>query len=379
MAKPSSSLFVLGLLFVSVALLNSLSCQAVQLFIFGDSNNDPGNKKYLTSTVVAANTWPYGVSVDAPSGKWSDGRIVADFIAEFLELPEIPGFLKPDADFTYGANFAVADATVTGTPTETLTFADQVAAFVGNKSLWTDAQRQAAIYMIYIGANDYLNSLDLLSKSSNKQQQEDLITEVIAGIKEQLTNLYNAGGRRFVIQNLAPLGCLPIVKQLYKHGNSCYELATSLAEQHNTYLLQTIKDLNGNLSGFQYSYYDYFGSITRRLVNTGDYRYFTADLSCCGVGTHFAYGCGKGNVHSTLCNYQRGYLWFDGRHNAEKTNEAIGHVMYSSDPSVIWPMNVRELSVFPTTSSTTYIASLRKMMKKYLMPTLTWMEYKGSQ
>jgi len=36
-----------------------------------------------------------------------------------------------------------------------------------------------------------------------------------------------------VVQLLAPLGCLPIVRQEYKTGNECYELLNDLAKQHN--------------------------------------------------------------------------------------------------------------------------------------------------
>lgn len=54
-----------------------------------------------------------------------------------------------------------------------------------------------------------------------------------------------------------------------------------------------------------------------------------------------------GNVHSKLCEYQRSYLFFDGRHNTEKAQEELAHLIYGADTNVIQPMTVRELIVFP--------------------------------
>ena len=72
-----------------------------------------------------------------------------------------------------------------------------------------------------------------------------------------------------------------------------------------------------------------------------------ANSSCCGVGTHNAYGCGMANVHSKLCEYQRSYFFFDGRHNTEKAQEEIAHLLYGANTNVIHPMTIRELIVFP--------------------------------
>lgn len=55
---------------------------ATALFIFGDSFLDAGNNNYInTSTLDQANFWPYGETYfRRPTGRFSDGRLVPDFI-----------------------------------------------------------------------------------------------------------------------------------------------------------------------------------------------------------------------------------------------------------------------------------------------------------
>ena len=53
----------------------------VALFVFGDSLYDPGNNNYINTT-FKANFPPYGSSYFRfPTGRFSDGRLIPDFIS----------------------------------------------------------------------------------------------------------------------------------------------------------------------------------------------------------------------------------------------------------------------------------------------------------
>lgn len=55
------------------------------LFVFGDSLYDPGNNNYIstTNTDFQANFRPYGESFfSQPTGRFSDGRLIPDFICK---------------------------------------------------------------------------------------------------------------------------------------------------------------------------------------------------------------------------------------------------------------------------------------------------------
>ncbi|XP_019095378.1 PREDICTED: GDSL esterase/lipase ESM1-like isoform X1 [Camelina sativa] len=314
MADNCNLVSILGVLLILTIFDNPIIVYAgegvpnVALFTFGDSYYDVGNKVFLSKDKNPAQTkWPYGKSRDDPNGKFSDGHIVPDFIADFMSIPNgVPPALKPDANVTRGVSFAVTDASILGSPVE-------------SKHPDADATKQQAF-----------------------------VTSVTSQLKTDIRSLTNLGARKFVVQLLAPLGCLPIVRQDYKTGNDCYELLNDLAKQHNEKIGPMLNDFANSPDGFQFAVFDFYDAIFRRTQRNLNYRFYVSNSSCCGVGTHNAYGRGKGNVHSKLCDYQRAYLFFDGRHNSEKAQEEIAHLLYSANLNVIQPMNIRELIVYPT-------------------------------
>ncbi|EOA12226.1 hypothetical protein CARUB_v10012743mg, partial [Capsella rubella] len=203
-----------------------------------------------------------------------------------------------DADISRGASFAVADTSIFETPADTL----------------DRRYIKRSLFMIYIGTEDYLHFIQT-NPGTDTSKQQTFVCQVIA----QLRNDINT---KFGVQLLAPLGCLPVVRQDYNTGNnSCYEPLNDLAKQHNA-----------NIGPMQNDFAKILGS----------------NISCCGVGTHQAYGCGKGNIYLKLCDYQRAYLFFDGRHNTEKAQEEMAHLLYSANTNVIKTMNAREFIVYPT-------------------------------
>ncbi|XP_010501063.1 PREDICTED: inactive GDSL esterase/lipase-like protein 23 [Camelina sativa] len=354
MADHCNLVSVLGLFLVLTLFHNPITVAgqtipAVALFTFGDSNFDAGNKQTLSKSFVAQGFWPYGKSRDDPNGKFCDGLIAPDFVAKFMGIPiEIPAALKPNVNVSRGASFAVADATLLGAPVESLTLNQQVRKFNQMKAAnWNDDFIKKSVFMIYIGANDYLN-FTKNNPNADASAQQAFVISVTNKLKNDISLLYSSGASKFVIQNLAPLGCLPIVRQDYHTGmDQCYEKLNDLAKQHNEKIGPMLNELAKTAPGFQFTVFDFYNVILRRTQRNMNFRFFITNSSCCGVGTHTAYGCGLPNVHSELCEFQRSYLFFDGRHNTEKAQEMFGHLLFGADPNVIQPMNVRELVVYP--------------------------------
>ncbi|KAL0662135.1 hypothetical protein Bca4012_098972 [Brassica carinata] len=259
---------------------------------------------------------------------------------------EIPAALKPNVNVSRGASFAVADATLLGAPVESVS--PKLRKFNQMKaSNWNEDFVKKSLFMIYIGANDYLN-FTKNNPIADASAQQAFVTSVTNKLKNDISLLYASGASKFVIQTLAPLGCLPIVRQDYNTGmDQCHETLNNLAKQHNEKIGPMLNEMARTAPGFQFTVFDFYNVILRRTQRSLNYRFLVTYSSCCGVGTHNAYGCGFPNVHSKLCEYQRSYLFFDGRHNTEKAQESFGHLLFGADPNVIQPMNVRELVTYP--------------------------------
>uniref|UniRef100_A0A1J3J3G3 GDSL esterase/lipase ESM1 n=1 Tax=Noccaea caerulescens TaxID=107243 RepID=A0A1J3J3G3_NOCCA len=357
MGGECNMMSVLGAILVLTILHNQFIVYAdqglpnVALFTFGDSYYDAGNKVYLQQSAKnpPQALWPYGKSRDDPNGKFSDGHIIPDFIADFMTIPNgIPPALKPGADLTRGASFAVADASIRGSPKESMTLNQQVKKFGSMKSRWTDDYIEKSLFMIYIGTEDYLNFTKNNPKADGSAQQA-FVTLVTNQLKNDIGLLYSLGASKFMIQLLAPLGCLPIVRQEHGTNTLCYPPLNDLARQHNEKIGPMLNEFAQNSkppNGFQFTVFDFYNAVLRR-TERDNYRFFVTNSSCCGVGTHNAYGCGMANVHSKLCEYQRSYFFFDGRHNTEKAQEEMAHLIYGANLNVIQPMTFRELIVYP--------------------------------
>ncbi|KFK38782.1 hypothetical protein AALP_AA3G159900 [Arabis alpina] len=348
MAKNRNIIIFIGVLtsLTFASFPANVSGEPPLLFTFGDSSYDVGNTKFFSSEYYPAAMWPYGESLDKPSGRWCDGNIVPDFVGRLIGIHEpIPPVLDPKAGLSHGASFAVAGATVllSQSQSDTMSFGQQVSKFVELSKKWSDKERGEAVYMIYIGADDYLNFAKSHPNANRVEQLAHVVT-VLQRFSREMMRLYKSGGaRKLAVQNLGPLGCLPIVRQEFTIGGSCMEMVNFMVTTHNERLSRVLSAMTVPYRSLRYSLFDLNGEITRRINEPARYGYTDTTTSCCGTGSRNAYGCGYSNVHSKLCSYQKSFLFFDGRHTTEKTNEDIANLFYSGDKHIVSPVNIRDL------------------------------------
>ncbi|KAL6137363.1 hypothetical protein ACLB2K_062655 [Fragaria x ananassa] len=181
----------------------------VSLFIFGDSIFDAGNNNYI-NTSLRANFRPYGESFfKHPTGRFSDGRLISDFIAEYANLPFIPPYLQPgNHQFTYGANFASAGA---GALVETsqglvIDLHSQLSYFervresltknLGEEEANTLISR--AVYLFSVGGNDYSYIFGTNSSILRTQSHREFVGTVLGNITAAINVLRR--GRRHVVE-----------------------------------------------------------------------------------------------------------------------------------------------------------------------------------
>ncbi|KAL1204595.1 GDSL esterase/lipase [Cardamine amara subsp. amara] len=111
----SSFLFILYSATIIVASSESRCRRYESIISFGDSIADLGNYLRLSDVnhLPQIAFYPYGETFfHTPSGRASDGRLIIDFIAEFLGLPFIPPYFgSQNLSFDQGINFAVYGTT----------------------------------------------------------------------------------------------------------------------------------------------------------------------------------------------------------------------------------------------------------------------------
>ncbi|XP_021910978.1 GDSL esterase/lipase 1-like [Carica papaya] len=110
MKKSHLFLWVLVSRLVMSSISLQLQTNQAALYVFGDSFFDAGTNNYInTLTYFKANYWPYGqTTFNSLTGRFSNGRLIPDFISEYAWLPVIPPYLQPGNQqfFSYGVNFA---------------------------------------------------------------------------------------------------------------------------------------------------------------------------------------------------------------------------------------------------------------------------------
>ncbi|KAJ9129167.1 hypothetical protein P3X46_034044 [Hevea brasiliensis] len=302
MAKTLSS-HIYVLVFCS-SLLISTYCQtdlwspenSVASFIFGDSLFDAGNNNYIKNASFRA---------DYPTGRFSDGQLIPDFIAEWLKLPLLPPYLQPgNHDYVYGVNFASAGA---GAPVET---------------------RQGTVcndYVVYVASNS------TVFQSSSK---EDYVEIVIGNLTSVIKEIWTCKYRSY--------GCAPFTRGLNTSGG-CLEEVTALIKLHNRALSKVLEDLQKELKGFEYSVLDFYTSLSKRMNKPSKYGFKVRKVACCGSGP-FRGILDSGVKHEyELCDDPTEYLFFDSAHLTEKAYNQLGKLFGSGSPDVTWPYNLKTL------------------------------------
>ncbi|KAL3723521.1 hypothetical protein ACJRO7_035666 [Eucalyptus globulus] len=340
------------ILFASLASLASLlvstgradqSREEVALFIFGDSINDAGTNNYINTTAdFRANFPPYGKTFfHNPTGRFSDGRLIADFITEFAKLPLIPPYLQmKDGEFMAGTNFASGGAGALVTLTKDLYVVDfkmqlkqlkQLRKKLRKKEGKDQANRiiKEGVYLISIGSNDYLMPLVYNPALFQSISMEDYVGMVIGNITTVLKGMYKVGGRKFAMMGIGPLGCVPGMRLLTRNG-SCSGAANKLTRLH----------------GFKYSYFDFYASGSEKIRHPSKYGFKEVENACCGSGPYRASptsGGKRGVKEYSLCRHPEKFLFFDTYHPSERANKQSAQLMWNGSLSVIRPRNLEAL------------------------------------
>ncbi|KAJ0755755.1 putative GDSL lipase/esterase, SGNH hydrolase superfamily [Helianthus annuus] len=344
MADANIQLLVVSCLLMLTGCLGHSNKHAA-LFVFGDSLLDSGNNNYInTTTDFQANFWPYGISYfNPPSGRFSDGRLIHDFIAEYANLPLIPTYLDPrNNDFVYGANFASGGAGalvethagfVVNLKTQLHYFGDLEKHFrqtLGDAK--TDQLLSDAVYLFSCGGNDYVAPVGNNSVLYAPYTYEQYVEMVIENFTDVFKGIYEKGGRKFGVLTVPPLACLPNIRA-GRAGHTCNQELDVITSLHNQKLSIKLEELETQLEGFIYSKFDIYTEVNNRMKNPSRY----------GI-----YSCGgkRGVQEFQLCENVDEYLFFDSFHPNEVASAQYAKLFWNGKSSVTTPYNLKTLFQF---------------------------------
>ncbi|KAF5466287.1 hypothetical protein F2P56_016228 [Juglans regia] len=332
----------------------------VALFVFGDSLFDAGNNNYINVTAESkANFEPYGMTTfKYPNGRFSDGRIAPDYIAEYAKLPYIAPYLHPGYHlFVNGANFASAGASALGETHQgsaihlktQLGYFKNLARLFRRKLGAAGARKllKRAVYLISIGANDYPGS-SMSNSSGPSPSSQEYVDMVIGNLTFVLRGIYEQGGRKFALPSVPPTLLLPIsrARTVANKDDKIREKIAELIKLHDKTLSRVLQELERQLRGFRYSKATLFTFLSERINSPSKYGFKEGEIACCGTGPYRGlWSCGgKRPVKEyEVCGNPREYVFFDSAHPSEKTHQQLAELMWSGPPNLIGPYNLKAL------------------------------------
>lgn len=327
------------------------------IYSFGDSLADTGN--WLASNPIAAaivDKLPYGETYfKRGTGRFSDGRLVVDYIAQASGLPFLAPYLAGVTANTSGVNFAVAGATALEPaffvkklklpPMTSFSLDKQILMFLKYRkkicSNSPDCKEHFAnaLFMVgEIGGNDYNNPF---IQGRPMEEVETFVPLVINKTVRAMKTLITVGGaRKILAQNNLPIGCSALYLRNYATGPGkepldamgCMPRFNAFAKRGNDLLKTKVAHLQAQHPDVKFVFADNYNAVLRILQSpplSGLGK--NALNACCGAGGPYNYNpqmpCGVGVA--VPCANPEQYLNWDGVHLTDAAYGQIAHLFWN--------------------------------------------------
>ncbi|XP_042397329.1 sinapine esterase-like [Zingiber officinale] len=327
------------------------------IFSFGASVVDTGNSLILTGNSSLASRLPYGQTFfHRPTGRFSDGRLIIDFIAQAMGLPLVKPYLGGGGaeDFRHGANFAVAGATAldvdyfqsrginnlfsNNSLSVQLRWFEQLLPSLCSSASDCDAFLSNALFSVgQIGANDYNNPF---FQNRSAGEIATFVPDVVSAIGSAIDpsvvqKLIGLGVRTMVVPGSFPMGCFAAYlnkfqeekQESYDPRTGCLNWLNDFAILHNRLLLAELQRLRRQHPEVAIMYADVYHASMAIYASPRDYGFKETVLAaCCGFdgGDYkFSETVQCGGEGSSVCSDPSRQICWDGIHTTEAANRII--------------------------------------------------------
>ncbi|CAI9761956.1 unnamed protein product [Fraxinus pennsylvanica] len=327
------------------------------IYVFGDSIFDAGNNHYNKNCTAQADFPPYGSSFfHHPTGRFTNGRTVADFISQFIGFPFQKPFLEVQDEIKNGSikgypsnglNFASAGSGVlraTNLDSGVTPIQVQLEQF---RTLAEDRHIskfviQQSLFLLESGSNDIFAYFDPFGTST--LTPDAYVRSMLMEVGKFIDQICKLGARRIAVFSLGPVGCVPA--RVLLPGTpvtKCYGKMNKMVKNYN-------KGLEGLVNGIAIKYpgaFGVFGEVYKTVqdfrANPRRYGFANVTYACCGDGTLGGFlQCGKEGY--TVCKNPNEYLFWDFFHPSEHTYKLIAKALWSGGHTRIRPLNLKTLA-----------------------------------
>ncbi|RRT51094.1 hypothetical protein B296_00041783 [Ensete ventricosum] len=342
--------FHLPLLAICLASIDAILVAGcyISIFSFGDSIADTGNG-IRCNQFDEVGRFPYGETFfHHPTGRYSDGRLIIDFIAQNIGLPLVRPYLAgtdDGEDFTCGANFAVGGATALD---KKYFISKGMDVYWTNNSLniqlesfkqllpslcSTDCSNRMNEWLFLvgeIGGNDYNHAF---FQGRSVDEIKTFVPDVVSAIGSAIEELIKLGARTMIVPGNFPIGCIAIYltrfqsdkREDYESETGCIDWLNQFSMYHNRLLLDELGHLRQRHPNATIIYANYYEAAMAIIRSPKEYGFGESPLAaCCGGGGPYNFNnstvCGNG---AEVCSSPSSHISWDGIHLTEAAYKVI--------------------------------------------------------
>jgi len=270
-------------------LLGPLATIRAAVIVFGDSLSDVGNLSLTFGGLI-----PFSPPYDG--GRFTNGPVWAEVLAERLNLP------VPTPSLSGGTDFAYVGARVLGASQYTnVDLTAQVANYLNGGGVPAPTD----IFTVWGGSNDFLSA-------ANGQIPPITPQTVVANLEAVITNLANAGAKTFVVGNLPPLGQTPQYR-----GKALSAQLDAATSAYNLALADKLPLLSGSL-GVTIHPLDANALFLSAISNPAAYGLTNVTDSATLLDATFGIG------YALATSTPEKYLFFDSVHPTSTVHQIMG-------------------------------------------------------
>ncbi|XP_062029530.1 GDSL esterase/lipase At3g48460 [Rosa rugosa] len=321
-----------------------------KIYAFGDSFTDTGNTRSVSgpSGFGHVGNPPYGITFfHRPTNRYSDGRLVIDFIAESLSLPYLQPYRNrvsnaSSSDASHGVNFAVAGSTAINhdffvknnltldiTPQSIMSQLNWFNKFLETQGRKAGNFDDALFWVGEIGVNDYAYTLGSSIPGDTIQKLG------ISSVTSFLQALLKKGAKYVVVQGLPISGCLPLAMSLAAEDDrdsiGCVKSVNDQTSAHNLVLQAKLQELRKQFPHAVITYADYWNAYYTVMKNPSQYGFKVSFKACCGSGDPYNFNVFAvcGTPSASACSNPSQYINWDGVHLTEAMYKVITDMFVS--------------------------------------------------